>query len=183
MTEPPWKFPAEMPAPSPMFIGVDPGVNGAIAFYRHSIAVHDLSHYTGFSLCELIVREVQIGFAYGVVEHPQVVPHERATSIATFWERVGFVEGVLITLKIPILPVRPQDWRRAFGCRVKGKAQKDWSRQKALELFPRLDLGNRASQDRADAVLIACYARQLHERGTKEGGFGSAPFSLPGRTG
>src|SRR5262249_49458353 len=176
------------PMPTPInssgitFGGVDPGAHGAIGLLGLWVSVHDMPR----SAAEIVAFfRSFVQPVYFVIEAPQPIPHQKARSIATFWQHVGFLEGVMLTLNIPFQEARPQDWRRAMGCRVKGTAEaKKWSRTQAGILYPNVDLGHREDEGRSDSLILATYAKKLYEelqhgqRG-KESPPHPAPVPLP----
>jgi hypothetical protein len=78
-----------------------------------------------------------------------------------FGEHFGFLKGVIQTLEIRLVLVRPQVWQRGFGlgtasaCRTKSE-WKNKLKAEAQRLFPHLPVTLKT----ADALLILDYARR-----------------------
>ena len=153
-------------------LGVDPGLNGAIAFLDDAGAlevfdmpVHRLKR-GGKAKREIDRYELaRIVDAQGLITHAFVelvgaMPGQGVTSMFQFGRSLGIVEGVLSAGFVPIDYVTPRKWRAAMGVR----AGKDGSRARASALMPRhASSWTRVKDDgRAEAVLIALWgAREL----------------------
>lgn len=160
-----------------LFIGVDPGLAGAIAFYdpaADSVEVEDMPVYQidrggkakreiDFYKLAAIIDDASTSNALkaAVVERVGAMPKQGVSSTFSFGTSYGLVLGVLAAHFIPIDRVPTMQWRN--GLRV--PAGKDGSRSKASQLFPRqAKLFQRVKDDgRAEAVLMAvhCYRTQL----------------------
>jgi hypothetical protein len=150
-----------------VFIGIDPGKDGAMAIlgYCHSpvIAPFDEIGYVGWlrRLVEESRYEVSSEF-FCVVEHVNAMPGQGVTSCFSFGQNFGFILGLLTAFRIPYELVRPQKWKKEFGC----TSDKNTSIEVAQRLFPNTDL-RRTPQCRkphdgiAEALLMAEYARRL----------------------
>jgi crossover junction endodeoxyribonuclease RuvC len=152
-----------------MYIGIDPGLSGAIAFLdveKGHLSIRDMPCFE-VKRNNKIKREVSpIGVAAAmslaeqvsrvVLERVGAMPGQGVTSVFSFGRSVGIIEGVLATMVIPIDIVTPQAWQKAAGVR----GGKDGSRLRACELFPNYaELFARKKDDgRADAALMAWYA-------------------------
>jgi len=145
-------------------IGIDPGINGAIAIFRDGVlhSVVDMPtveiasgktmkrHISAVTLSDILARYPT---AHVVIEKVGAMPGQGVTSMFNFGRSAGIIEGVVAALRMPSTYVTPQQWTKAVG-RAAGK---DASRMRAMELFPtRAELFKRAKDDgRADACLIA----------------------------
>lgn len=145
-------------------IGIDPGINGAIAIFRDNVlhSVVDMPtveiasgktmkrHISAVTLRDILELYAT---AHVVVEKVGAMPGQGVSSMFNFGRSAGIIEGVVAALRMPSTYVTPQQWTKGVG-RAAGK---DASRMRAMELFPtRAELFKRAKDDgRADAALIA----------------------------
>jgi crossover junction endodeoxyribonuclease RuvC len=154
-----------------IFIGIDPGLNGAIAFLdteKSHLSVVDMPTFE-VKRNNKAKREVSPAGLAGilsltncnwkpkaVLERVGAMPGQGVTSVFSFGRSVGIVEGVLAAYHIPVSIVTPQEWQKAASVR----GGKDGSRQRAMELFPDYaDLFVLKKHDgRADAACMAWYA-------------------------
>ena len=140
-------------------IGIDPGVNGAIAWIdeRGKSCVEKMPD-TLQDLWELIrditnfPRSAIDGRKYkAYIEQVSSSPQMGVVSSFSFGRGYGNLEMALTAAGIPFERVRPQVWQKAMGCMTKGN--KNISKQKAQELFP----DKKVIHATADALLIALY--------------------------
>ena len=152
-----------------IFLGIDPGLSGALAFYNkddHSLALHDMpvvemvrngkaKREVSPHLISEIIGGCPTQSAKAFVERVSAMPGQGVTSVFSFGRSSGIIEGALAALGVSYTLVTPQAWMKATGIR----AGKDGSRQRAMELFPNYaDLFARKKDDgRSDAALIAYY--------------------------
>jgi crossover junction endodeoxyribonuclease RuvC len=150
-----------------IFIGIDPGVSGAIAIISHDgVTFHDMPvlevkkkqtlDYAGLAT---ILRPYSGATAFTAVELVCAMPGQGVSSMFKFGQCYGAVLATLAALQIPYELVTPPVWKRAYrlvGC------EKDESRAAALRLFPRCagDLKLKKHHGRADALLMAEYLRR-----------------------
>ena len=160
----------------PTYIGIDPGVRGAIAVLQGTAAfVYDMP----------IIDVGKGGKERNVVDAPaltmllhKIIAEHRACDMRGWIEEVGsrstdsgmrafrfgmgygVILGVLGALGVPYRQVRPQVWKARW--QLIGK-DKSYSLLAARHTYPALvDQLRRAKDDgRAEALLIAEYGRQL----------------------
>ena len=152
-----------------IYIGIDPGLSGAIAFLdteKGHLSIIDMPTFEvkRNNKTKREVSPVGVAVAMGlaekvsraVLERVGAMPGQGVTSVFSFGRSVGIIEGVLATMLIPVDIVTPQAWQKAAGVR----GGKDGSRMRASELFPNYaELFARKKDDgRADAALMAWYA-------------------------
>ena len=162
-----------------VFIGVDPGVSGAIAFifddYR---VVHDIPTITiemttktkngnkkkrnvvDLSAFADTLEEWDFEM-FAVIEKVSSSPQMGVTSSFNFGYAFGACEMLIASNRIPYELVTPNKWKKAVGLRV--KAEKDESRLHAIKLFPdmRDQLSLKKDHNKAEALLLAEYARRI----------------------
>jgi crossover junction endodeoxyribonuclease RuvC len=145
-------------------IGIDPGINGAIAIFHDGVLLSIVDMPTvevasGKSMkrhiSAALLRDILDGYPHlhVVIEKVGAMPGQGVTSMFNFGRSAGIIEGVVAGLKLSSTYVTPNMWTKFVG-RAAGK---DASRMRAMELFPtRFELFKRAKDDgRADAALIA----------------------------
>lgn len=161
------------------FIGIDPGVNGALAFYDgQSLHVIDMPVFQvkrGKSLKREIDALSVLRWLRGCHNAERIelalieqsMPAMRgagrgvsamsAHSTGINW---GVAFGCLVSMGWPTESIPPATWKRAMAC----PADKDAARKRASQLLPQhAHLWARAKDDgRAEASLIALYAERLH---------------------
>jgi hypothetical protein len=176
-----------------IFIGIDPGVSGALAVIGNDVQVHDAPTIETrgtrreFMLPEMrkLLREATgngLDQAYAIVEDVNPMPREGVVSAGAFMRGVGLWEGLLAGLDIPFSKVRPQVWKKEFAIsmppakptkgRKKDPKVEEAERRKrqidqksraiiiAQRLFPTMSLARKKDHGRAEALLIAEYARR-----------------------
>jgi crossover junction endodeoxyribonuclease RuvC len=151
-----------------IFIGIDPGLNGAIAFFdpaKGHLSVVDMPTFE-VKRNNRVKREVSAhglanilmlaGVIEVVLERVGAMPGQGVTSVFSFGRSVGLIEGVLAAKKMPVSIITPQVWQKAAGVR----GGKDGARQRACELFPAYAglFARKKDDGRADAACIAWYA-------------------------
>ena len=152
-----------------IYIGIDPGLNGAIAFLdteKGHLSVVDMPTFE-VKRNNKAKREVNAaGLAHilaaaqkvqGIIlERVGAMPGQGVTSVFSFGRSVGLVEGVLAAYLLPVSIVTPQAWQKAAGVR----GGKDGSRMRACELFPNYAglFALKKHDGRADAAIMAWYA-------------------------
>lgn len=129
-----------------LVIGIDPGLTGAIAWLADGVLTDVCDMPTvgrgkagrqtvnAPDLARLIREHLFIGAAVvAVVEEVAARPGQGVTSMFRFGHSCGAIAGVLGALRIPVVYVTPQRWKRYHG--LIGAA-KDASRGRAIDLYP-----------------------------------------------
>lgn len=151
-------------------IGIDPGVNGAVAVLNISgkpykvfdipIEKNGKRNQVSPNLLaanfEKLVREKNVILC--VIEDVSSSPQQGVCSAFSFGMSFGTIKGIIAAHKIRVLYVRPSQWKKQFT--LIGK-EKDQSRTTALNRWPILSesLSRKKDVDRAEAFLIAEYGR------------------------
>ena len=152
-----------------IFIGIDPGLDGAIAFFdtgRGHLSVVDMpvvevlrggkkKREVSAQMLAQIIRLAERPCT-AVSERVNAMPGQGVTSVFSFGRSSGIVEGVLAALAIPTHIITPQMWQKAASVR----GGKDGARQRATELFPAYAglFARKKDDGRADAACMAWYA-------------------------
>ena len=89
------------------------------------------------------------------------MPKQGVSSSFKFGMNFGIWQGVLASLKIPYDLITPQRWRKCLDSSVPLKPEKEDLRQYAIRKWPAAadDLKRKKDHNRAEAILIAEYAR------------------------
>ena len=154
-----------------MIIGIDPGITGAIYFEHENgtkevIDIPVMAKSSGkgnqinpYGLSEIIRAAYKSDGVYtAFLERVNAMPGQGVSSVFSFGKSSGIIEGVLAALKIPVVMVTPNKWKKAAG--LTGK-DKDAARTLAIQLYPELadQLSRKKDIGRADAILIAHFGR------------------------
>jgi len=154
-----------------VYIGIDPGLNGAVAFFfpeQGHLSVLDMPTFE-VKRNNKLKREINIPYlasfideaiigpdCKAVLERVGAMPGQGVSSVFSFGRSTGIVEGVLAALRVPVSIVTPQTWQKAAGVR----GGKDGSRLRASELFPNFAglFALKKHDGRADAACMAWFA-------------------------
>jgi hypothetical protein len=145
-------------------IGIDPGVNGGIAWITDGKPCVEKMPDTLQDLWDLLcdIKQGQ-GLSPGLrlsvavegckayIEQVHSSPQMGVKSAFTFGQGYGRLEMALTAAGIPFERVRPQVWQKALQCLTKG--DKNVSKRRAQELYPQIKITHAT----ADALLIATY--------------------------
>lgn len=152
----------------PKILGVDPGIEGALALLDTDactlalrpmpVATHKASkgkEKTSVDTQRLAfdLRALSPDIAY--IEHVHSSPQMGVVSAFSFGYSYGTVRGTLDALHVTTTPVSPVIWKRA----LRVPADKALARSRASELFPACAQAWRRAKDDglAEAALIALY--------------------------
>jgi hypothetical protein len=146
-------------------IGIDPGINGGIAWITSGKLCVEKMPDTLQDLWELIqdIRYCEMATprfpnehrCHAYLEQVHSSPQMGVKSAFTFGNGYGHLEMALTAAGIPFERVRPQVWQKEMGCLTKG--DKNVSKRKAQELFP----STKVTHAIADSMLIAAYGRKM----------------------
>lgn len=152
-------------------IGIDPGLNGAIAALRDGhklIYLADMPCITekvngkdrkyisavGVSQAMRDIIDMCSGEHISVcLEHVSASPQMGVTSSFNFGHGLGVIEGVVLTKALMLHRVRPAIWKK----KMKYSADKEHVRAEILRLFPGAELHLKRHADRAEAIALAIY--------------------------
>ncbi len=153
-----------------MFIGIDPGLRGAIVLMDNDdvVAVYDMptrpkitkgkSEVCPASLNEILeeIKHISPVHLFAIVELVNGFG-QGAASAFNFGEGFGILKACLECNHIAYTTVTPGKWQKKAG--LIGK-DKDYNRTLCKQLYPDLDLGAKVA-GRADAALIARFGQQV----------------------
>lgn len=152
-------------------IGIDPGLNGAIAAIRDETRLvyladmptitekvngRDRKYVSAVGLSRA-VRDIADMFPGDhlvvCLEHVSSSPQMGVTSAFNFGHGFGVVEGVILSKGIELSRVRPAIWKKKMGY----TADKEQIRLDMLAAFPGVELHLKRHADRAEAIALAIY--------------------------
>jgi len=95
-----------------------------------------------------------------IVEQVSAMPGQGVTSMFNFGQSFGVIKGICAAMQLPIFFVRPAKWKKYFELI---NSQKDASRTKAIEMFPKISsiLSKKKDSNKADAILIASFYENI----------------------
>ena len=143
-----------------IYLGIDPGKSGALAYITEDGAVNVFKFDDG--LYTYTLRQIAAqGPAVCCLEHVSAMPGQGVTSMFHFGENFGFIQGLLFAYGIRFELVRPQKWKKEFSI----TGNKNSSIAVCKRLFPDVSLlpSERCRKDHdgmAEALLMAEYARR-----------------------
>ncbi len=154
-----------------LIIAIDPGINGAICFFangevkdviemptmaegkknKKQVNGHQMFNELSFRIKKYNMPNINV-----VVEQVSAMPGQGVTSMFNFGQSFGVIKGICAAMQLPIFFVRPAKWKKYFELI---NTQKDASRTKAIEMFPKISaiLSKKKDSNKADAILIASF--------------------------
>ena len=162
-----------------LIIGIDPGISGAICFYEKGEVLYVIDMPTmaegkknkrqvnGRQIFNEILQRTlnyNLSNVSVVIEQVSAMPGQGVTSMFNFGQSYGVVKGICAAMQLPIFFVRPAKWKKHFGLI---NSQKDASRTKAIEMFPKISsfLSKKKDANKADAILIASFFENTRKNG------------------
>lgn len=148
-----------------IYIGIDPGKNGAYALIAEGEEGQSVFAYPWddtFFVTEMAAVARMKTDVVAAVEKVGAMPHQGVTSMFNFGKSAGFIEGVLTAYGIPYQLIPPRKWKAEFGLLNTDKRK---SIEVARKLFPTVDMKRTErcrtdSDGKADALLLMEYARR-----------------------
>ena len=159
-------------------IGIDPGLDGALCYLGNdmNILFFDVPtleirsgkkkkrEYNVNAMANIFYRlpddTVNDQSIIIVLEKIHSMPGQGVRSMFSMGEGFGIWKGLVAGLGMRLELVTPQAWKKEM---MDGSGKdKDASRQKAIQLFPKIadNLSRKKDHGRADALLIAEYGRR-----------------------
>ncbi len=163
-----------------LIIGIDPGITGAICFFENG-ELKDVIDMPTMASGNKNKKQIngsqvfnEISFRAKkhksenisvIVEQVSAMPGQGVTSMFNFGQSFGVIKGVCAAMQLPIYFVRPAKWKKYFDLI---NSQKDSSRVRAIEMFPKFSamLSRKKDSNKADAILIANYHINNQEKST-----------------
>src|SRR5262249_34921665 len=143
-------------------LGIDPGLSGPLALYNGHWTLFDMpiasdaKHHeiNGPELCHWLHEHAP---DHAFIEFASARPGQGVSSMFRYGCSYGALKMALAVCGVSYTVIAPVKWKPAVGV-LKG-ANKESSRQRALQLFPDqvVSMARRKDHARADALLIAYY--------------------------
>lgn len=151
-----------------IYIGIDPGFSGAIAFYapkKNIVSIYDMPVYQNakgkteinlYELHDILAPETDEPHM-AIIEQVAAMRGQGVTSMFRFGQSYGATQMAVAAHKIPMQFVTPAKWKSYLGL----SRDKGVSRSLASQRFPKqADLFKRVKDDgRAEAALLALYGK------------------------
>lgn len=142
-----------------IFVGIDPGQKGGFAMIdenRNVLSCFEMPQ----DITEIYSQLKFYNVTLAVVEQAQAMPKQGVVGIFTYGTGYGKLLAAMEIASTPYQEIRPKVWKKAFGLH----SNKLDSINVAEELFPTITFmtkGGRMLDGKAEALLLADYARQL----------------------
>jgi crossover junction endodeoxyribonuclease RuvC len=142
-----------------IYLGIDPGQNGALAALREDFSVAGLHRPEASPSAYAALLRSFGEPCMAAVEKSTAWPGQGVVSMHRYGIVSGWWEGALAALSIPYLVVAPRRWQATvYDSRLASAPPKQRSLELARRLWPSLTLG-RKDDALADALLIARWCR------------------------
>ena len=148
-----------------VYLGIDPGKSGALAIVDSDGGLVEATDYPG-DVCAAasIVRDWRTVHGASIeraaIELVHSMPGQGVKSMFSFGENYGAWQGILAALFIPFILVKPQQWQKGVIRPGDGADAKARSLAVARRMFPDAELSRKKDHGKADALLLADYARR-----------------------
>lgn len=143
------------------WIGIDPGQSGAAAvIYRDGQIVEDWPGDAAGAAELLLTWRTEFNIVLAALESVHAMPGQGVKSMFSFGQNFGQWQGVMAALTLPYLQPVPQEWQKGLVTKSDGADPKARSLAVARRLFPDVDLSWKKDHGRADALLLAWWARR-----------------------
>ena len=144
-----------------LFIGIDPGKAGGIAYIDTEYKIAGTEPYSDKALIDLCRDVRQTSTVVCCLEKVGAMPGQGVVSMFSFGKSVGYIKGVLEAFGIPYQEITPQKWKREFSL----NSDKAASAEVCNRLFPDISLlatpkCRKPHDGMAEALLMAEYARR-----------------------
>jgi crossover junction endodeoxyribonuclease RuvC len=165
---------------TPIFIGIDPGSEGAVGFvchrYHTAVDIPTLKVKRGkgkktvFNYLEIIrlfrpLNTLRERIHVALEVPPPSMGPNKGSAYAQF--RLGVAYGIwplfLLQKGFAAEEVQPGVWKKAMSL----SSDKETSRHAAIKMFPYAPLSRKKDHNRAEALLLAEWLRRRHNGGKK----------------
>ncbi len=160
-----------------LIIGIDPGISGSICFLDNGkiLDVIEMPVMTDgkknkkqvngsqvYNEVTKRIKQFEKNQIRVVIEHVSAMPGQGVTSMFNFGQSFGILKGICTAMQLPMYFVRPAKWKKYFNLL---NSEKDASRTRAIEIFPRFSsqLSRKKDSNKADAILIASFYYETYK--------------------
>ncbi|EFK09503.1 conserved hypothetical protein [delta proteobacterium NaphS2] len=144
------------------FIGVDPGKTGAAALITDE-GTHEILDYPGdpsLIVAKFTEWKLHHHIVMVALEKVSARPGQGVVSMFSFGRNLGTWEGIISAFGIPFMMPTPRQWQQGLIDQKAGGDPKARSLNTARRLFPDAELSRKKDHGRADALLMAFWARR-----------------------
>lgn len=152
-----------------IFIGIDPGKSGALAFIRDGEEAAIPLPFIGDEFNALELRRILDSWEDEmtvILEKVHAMPKQGVVSVFTFGKLYGELRGIVKSLGIRLVEPTPQQWKKVVLAGMDWKGRKECSAEYVMKKYPEVNLfpgKKRVAHDGvADAVCLAEYGRLVH---------------------
>jgi hypothetical protein len=145
------------------YIAIDPGVNGGIAWGATALSSCMGMPDSDTEIAEEIslLYSMRPGIKCIIEDVPKFVGKALpGSTIFPLAFNCGLVRGIAVSLRMPVILVRPQDWQKHFRLGSKGDSttteHKNKLKAEAQRRYPHL----KVTLKTADALLLLAYAQE-----------------------
>mgnify|MGYP006304432757 CR=1 FL=1 len=143
-------------------IGIDPGQSGAAALLPAE-GFPQVADWPGDPVAAADILKLW-SFEHDIqlvaIERVSAMPKQGVSSTFKFGMHYGSWLGILAALELPHQLPSPREWQKGLVKPSDGSDPKARSLAVARRLFPDAELGRKKDHGRADALLLAWWARQ-----------------------
>ena len=166
----------EYPSQAEVYIGIDNGLDGAIAAIYHgtnavvleampTIKAGSKRLYDVNAVVKTLTHLSLDIYCFAVLEKAQAMPKQGVSSMFSLGTGYGIMQGVLAALGISYQIAHPRRWQSALCGDLPGTT-KERALAACKRLFPEIDLraterARKPHKGIVDALLIAEYARRI----------------------
>ena len=161
-----------------LIIGIDPGISGAICFFKNG-EVKEILDIPNMADGKKNKRQINGPQIYNeiskriinipknevvvVIEQVSAMPGQGVTSMFNFGQSFGVLKGICSAMQLSMHFVRPAKWKKYFNLI---KTEKDASRTKVIEIFPYISsqLSRKKDSNKADAILLASFYNNTYQK-------------------
>ena len=154
-----------------LIIGIDPGISGAICFFKNG-EVKEILDMPNMADGKKNKRQINGPQIYNeiskriinipknevvvIIEQVSAMPGQGVTSMFNFGQSFGVLKGICSAMQLSMHFVRPVKWKKYYNLI---KTEKDASRTKVIEIFPYISakLSKKKDANKADAILLASF--------------------------
>ena len=138
------------------FCGIDPGVNGAYAFYNSEKEYYAFD-YKNMQMTKDTIKHFKPEFT--IIEHLWGTSGQGVDRVTTMIENYGQYQGILIGLDLNFSKLTPTNWRKVLE--IPTKCDKNTLLEVARRIFPDAKLEKNQDTDKAESLLMALSAHVI----------------------
>lgn len=144
------------------WIAIDPGASGSLCYLLEdgTVFFKDFKDSGLLGYISFLENASPSQLVMTAIEDVHAMPGQGVTSMFSFGQRLGELEGMLMALKLGYAKIRPQLWQKS--CQIVPKSGKKGIFQVMSKLYPTAELiGPKGGiiDGRCDALGIAHYLR------------------------